>query len=404
MGIIKCTLLQAAWIGLLAASAGAYGQDSGDRERRPGAVYVSTNQLVNNEIVVFRRTRSGELRLRQTIATGGTGSQTVTESQDAVVLSDDNRFLFTVNVGSDDITVFRVHPGNFRLTFVQRVPSGGDRPVSLDVHEDLLYVVNSGITSGISGFRIAETGELTAVPGSVQPLSSGDEGGGPFTAVVLPCTSIFAGFEMGAICNSVGPAEVEFSPDGRFLVVSERLANQFSVYTVDENGVAGNRSSETSSGESPFGMHFDPSGRLIVAEAFLDRAGQAAASSYELTDEGVTEIITGSLPTNQASGCWMEVTPDGRYAYMTNPAVGNITGFNILEDGSLTLINEQDFLVETSDPRDEELSAEGRFLYVLNNVGAFVDGYRVRSDGTLALITSSELGALPVFSVGLAAF
>lgn len=384
---------------LTLAAAGSYGQTGGEAPQ-PGAVYVGTNQLVSNEVAVFSRAADGTLTFQQKIATGGKGAQTFLENQDSVVLSDDNSLLFVVNVVSDDISVFRVND-DFGLTFVQRVPSGGDRPLSLDVHEDLLYVVNTGLTSGISGFRIGETGALTPIEDSIQPLSSGD--GPPFEDVVLPCTNILPVFEAGATCNITNPAEIEFSPDGRFLVVSERLANQFSVYTVDENGVAGDRTSQTSSGESPFGMHFDPDGRLIVAEAFLDRAGQGSVSSYNLTDEGVTEIITGSLTTNQASGCWMEVTPDGRYAYVTNPADSSISGLEIAEDGSLGLINGRDFLVTSNDPRDEELSADGRYLYVLNNEGAFVDGYQVNEDGTLTLITTQQ-GALPAFGNGLAAF
>lgn len=138
-------------------------------------------------------------------------------------------------------------------------------------------ILNTGIRAGVSGFRIGETGVLTPIEGSMQPLSSGDEP--PFPTVNLPCTNILPVFEPGATCNITNPAEVEFSPDRRFLVVSERLANQFSIYTVDENGVAGDRTSETSSGENPFGMHFGSDGRLFVAEAFQDRGGQRAASS-----------------------------------------------------------------------------------------------------------------------------
>lgn len=132
-------------------------------------------------------------------------------------------------------------------------------------------------------------------------------------------------------------------------------------------------------------------------------AANARRLPYNLTDDGVTEIITGSLPTHQASSCWMEVTPDGRYAYTTNPADSSISGVEIAADGSLSLINGQDFLVESNDPRDQETSADGRYLYVLNNEGAFVDGYQVNENGPLKLITTQQ-GALPALSNGLAAF
>src|SRR5919106_2746707 len=223
-------------IGLLTGIAGISHAQNGGETPQPGAVYVSTNQLANNEIVAYSRAADGTLTPLQTIDTGGLGTQGPTESQDAMVLSNDNSLLFTVNVGSDDISVFQVDPGTFELTFVQRIASGGDRPVSLDVREDLLYVVNSGLRPGISGFTIGENGMLTPIEGSIQPLSFGDDS--PFGDVTLPCTNIFPALEAGVICNATQPAEIEFSPDGRFLVVSERLTNQFSIYTLDENGVA----------------------------------------------------------------------------------------------------------------------------------------------------------------------
>ncbi|HKH19851.1 MAG TPA: beta-propeller fold lactonase family protein [Gammaproteobacteria bacterium] len=70
----------------------------------------------------------------------------------------------------------------------------------------------------------------SCIPGSMQPLSS---------EIVLPCTNIASFFEPGANCAGANPAEVKFGPDGKFLVVSDRLANQVRVYTVDENGMAG---------------------------------------------------------------------------------------------------------------------------------------------------------------------
>ena len=388
-------------IGLLTGIAGISHAQNGGETPQPGAVYVSTNQLANNEIVAYSRAADGTLTPLQTIDTGGLGTQGPTESQDAMVLSNDNSLLFTVNVGSDDISVFQVDPGTFELTFVQRIASGGDRPVSLDVREDLLYVVNSGLRSGISGFTIGENGMLTPIEGSIQPLSFGDDS--PFGDVTLPCTNIFPALEAGVICNATQPAEIEFSPDGRFLVVSERLTNQFSIYTLDENGVAGDRQSRTSNGESPFGMHFTPDGQLLVAEAFLDRPGEGAASSYNLTDEGDTESITDTLKTGQSTSCWIEVTPDGRYAYITNPGNASITGLRILGNGELRLVGDDGVVATPNDPRDEDITPDGRYLYVLNNAAGSVDGFRVNRNGTLDEVTTTGT-VLPFFGLGLAAF
>ncbi len=403
--LVMATALFATGVSFAATAAGTQPDRDNNRfGQQPGAVYVTTNQDAHNEVVAFRRGSDGSLTLLQRIDTGGTGTGGPTESQDAVVLNKDHTLLFTVNVSSNDISVFSVDPETFKLAFVQRLDSGGDRPVSLDVRGDLLYVVNSGQRSGVSGFRIAANGTLTPIKGSIKPLSFGDRS--PFGDVTLPCTNIFPRLEAGVICSATQPAEVEFSPDGKFLVVSERLVNQFSIYELDENGVAGNRKSRSSNGESPFGMHFTPNGQLLVAEAFLDRHGEGGVSSYNLTADGDTETITRTLKTGQTTSCWIEVTPDGRFAYITNPGNGSITGLRIGDDGGLRLLPglEGNGVVAFShDPRDVDITPDGRFLYVLNNVEGSVNGFRVNRNGTLDQVTTSGF-VLPVFGLGLAAF
>lgn len=58
-----------------------------------------------------------------------------------------------VNVGSDDLSVFRVVSGGLRLVDV--VPSGGDEPYSVTVRGSLVYVLNNGGAGvgNITGFR-----------------------------------------------------------------------------------------------------------------------------------------------------------------------------------------------------------------------------------------------------------
>lgn len=405
--IISLVMATALFVTGASFASDKYDRDDNRFERQPGAVYVTTNQPSSNEVVAFRRAIDGTLTFLQRIDTGGTGTGGPTESQDAVLLNKDHTVLYTANVSSNNISVFSVDPETFKLALVQRIDSGGDRPVSLDVRGNLLYVVNSGLRSGVSGFRIAANGTLTPIEGSIQPLSFGDNS--PFGDVVLPCTNIFPRLEEGVICSATQPAEVEFSPDGKFLIVSERLVNQFSIYELDENGIPGNRMSRTSNGESPFGMDFTPNGQLLVAEAFLDRPGEGAVSSYNLTADGDTKTITRTLKTSQSTSCWIRVTPNGRFAYITNPGNSSITGARVRGNGSLRLLpglgggEDEGVVANSNDPRDLDITPDSRFVYVLNNVEGSVNGFRVNRDGSLDLVTTSGI-VLPVFGLGLAAF
>src|SRR3989454_6668149 len=158
----------------------------------PGGVYTLTTQVGGNAVAVFTRGADGRLTAAGTVSTGGTGTGASLGSQSAVTLSDDGRWLFAVNAGSNDVSVFSVSPPG--LALASRTASGGTLPISLTVHGNVLYVLNAGGTGNISGFAVGTSGALTAIAGTTRPLSG----------------------------SNVGPAQVSFSPDGRRLVVTEK--------------------------------------------------------------------------------------------------------------------------------------------------------------------------------------
>src|SRR6266705_6520988 len=118
----------------------------------PGAVYTLTNQVGGNAVAVFARGADGRLTAAGTVSTGGTGTGASLGSQSAVTLSDDGRWLFTVNAGSNDVSVFGVSPAG--LALASRTASGGTLPISLTVPGNVLYVLNAGGPGNISGFAI----------------------------------------------------------------------------------------------------------------------------------------------------------------------------------------------------------------------------------------------------------
>ena len=118
------------------------------RNLKSGAVYVLTNQ-VTNSVMAFDRAPDGTLMPAGTFLTGGSGDPVAQPgdppadplaSQGALILSDDNRLLFAGNAGSNEVSVFSIRK-NF-LSLVDKVSSGGVRPISLTAHENLLYVLD----------------------------------------------------------------------------------------------------------------------------------------------------------------------------------------------------------------------------------------------------------------------
>ena len=339
----------------------------------PRAVYTITNAPDGNEVVVFQREGNGSLSPRETVSTGGLGNGASLGSQGAVTLSENGRRLFVVNAGSNQISVFSVREGGLKLIDV--VDSGGEMPISLTVQSRFLYVLNAGGSGNITGFRIRDNGKLVPLNGSTQPLSNGGSGDSP------------------------QPAQISFSPDGDFLVVTEKMTNLIDLYELT-GWIAGPPVTFPSAGVTPFGFAFDTRGHLIVSEAFMGEPGASTLSSYKADDDEL-EVISPAVATTQTAACWVVISKNGRFAYDTNTGSGSISTFGIRKDGTLTLLDPQSGLTgEGSLPIDMALSSNGKFLFALGAGSSAVHVFRTRANG--GLIPLGEV-SVPAGSQGLAA-
>jgi 6-phosphogluconolactonase (cycloisomerase 2 family) len=334
-----------------------------------GAVYTLTNSPSGNAVTTFHRAGDGSLSAAGDFATGGTGTGGGLGNQGAVTLTGGR--LFAVNPGSDSISVFKVR--GTALDLVDVAGSGGDRPISVTVHGDLLYVLNAGGAGNVTGFTVSRRGHLSPLAGSTRPLSG----------------------------SGTGPAEVSFDPRGDLLVVTEKATNLIDTYEVGRDGLADGPNAQASSGATPFGFAFDRRGRLIVSEAFGGATDQSAVSSYEIED-GALEAITPSAGTTETAACWIVVTKDGRFTYTSNTGSGSISGYRIGHGGKLSLLDADGRTGVTGPgPIDMALSRSSRFLYSLNSGDGTISGFRVGADGSLTPIGGAS--GLPAGTNGLAA-
>lgn len=339
------TLVLAFVAGLLLFSASAMASSG------RGVLYTQTNDPNGNTVQRFDRARDGSLTPAGTFATGGAGLATLGGRQGAVELSGNGRYLYAVNAGSDTVSVF--HAGRHRTRLVDIVPSGGDAPASIDEHDGRIYVLNSGDAPNVAAFWRRGDGSLKAI--ASRDLAPG----------------------------AAGAAQVSVMPDGRSLVISERVANRLETLPLDRLGHPGAPVVSASSGAVPFGFGISAQGTIVVSEA-----GASTVSSYRLARDGALRTVTGSLLVGQGAACWVAVSPNGRFAYTGN-AAGGITGFAIARDGSLTSLGTT--LLAPS-PRDLDFDASGRYLHAVSP-GGQVTVYRVGDDGSLTLSDSAPAAA-----------
>jgi 6-phosphogluconolactonase len=358
---------------LLAASCERNEQPLAPEPQSDVSIAVSSDAApgAGNSILIFDRASDGTLVPAATVPTGGRGTSDGLGNQLSIVLTQDHRFLYVVNAGSDDITAFRVKGGNLEAIGAP-VPSGGVQPISLTVHGDLLYVLNAG-TSNIVGFRIAQDGSISSLSASTRPLSG----------------------------QATGPAQIEFTPDGGVLVVTEKSANTITTYSVDAQGRAGAPQPQPSAGLTPFGFSFNGRGDLVVSEAGGSGAGSATASSYRVGSKGLLTLVSGTVATTQFAACWIAIGQNGRHAYTTNTGSGTVSRLAIGVGARLNLEEAVAGVTGANSlPQDADFTPGGRFLYVRNAAGS-VSAFRVEGDGALTHI--GEFGPIPTFANGIAA-
>ena len=337
----------------------------------PGAVYTMTNGAAGNAVLAFPRTADGELSGPRSFSTGGVGTGGGLGNQSGLALSQGNRWLFAVNAGSNDVSVFRTSSQG--LTLTDRASSGGVRPISLATHGDLLYVLNAGGSGNVQGLRVSSAGALEAIAGSSRPLSNA----------------------------AANPAQIGLSPDGQHLVVTEKGTNLLSVYEVSSDGSLTGPVTTPSSGTTPFGFGFDNRGTLVVSEAFGGGAGASAVSSYRVERDGSVNLVSGSKATTQTAACWIAVSDNNHFAYAANAGSASITGYSIGSDGSLARLDTGVTASTGAGPSELAFSAGSRFLYVLNGTDHSIGGYAVSANGGLEPLPATP--GLVAGSNGLAA-
>jgi 6-phosphogluconolactonase len=330
-----------------------------------GAVYVLSNQSSGNAVLVFSRAQDGTLASAGTFPTGGLGTGAGLGSQGA--LTRQHKALFAVDAGSNQIAAFEIQQDGLQL--VSHVASGGVMPISVTVHGDLVYVLNAGSPANITGFTFRHD-ELEPLAGSTRPLSTA----------------------------APGPAQIQFTHDGRALVVTEKTTNKIDTYVVGRDGLAFGPNVQSSAGATPFGFDIDRHGHVIVSDAFGGAPGASALSSYEVGQDGGLSTVTPLAPNGQTAACWVVIAKNGRFAYTTNTGSANVSSYAIGHDGAITLLQAAAGATGGS-PTDAAIASH--FLYTLDAAGHDISAFTTGADGALTHIPG--IAGLPASAVGLAA-
>jgi 6-phosphogluconolactonase (cycloisomerase 2 family) len=324
------------------------------------AVFVQTDNVKGNQVVVYDRSAEGKLTQAGVYATGGLGGALEGSevdhlaSQGSLALDRQNGLLYAVNAGSNSVSVFAVFGD--KLALRQVISSGGAFPVSIAVHDDLVYVLNGLEGGSVQGFTVSG-GRLLALPGSDRALGLGSESP-QFTH---------------------SPGTVVFSPEGTQLIVTTKASgNDVDVFGVSPDGtLAGAPVVNPLPGTVPFAVTFDRQGQLVLAES----AGALAV--FQLREDGNIEQLD-VVASEQIATCWV-VEARGQF-YTSNPGSASLSAFGSSHGGQLlTLLGDTKTDGGTV---DATATNDGQFLYVQTGAEGIVDEFSVAPKGELLKIGS----------------
>jgi 6-phosphogluconolactonase len=196
--------------------------------------------------------------------------------------------------------------------------------------------------------------------------------------------------------TTTGGASIAFSPDGQFLAVTERVANNIDTFRVKPDGTLDPIVVNANPAPGTFSLAFAPTGEMIVSETGVAGATNASAiSSYSIGSNGKIVPISQSVAAFAAGNCWNAITPNGKYVYTSNSGSDSISGYSIGTGGVLTPIGAT--IVGTnpagSHNVDITVSTDGKNVYTINSESGTIGVFGINTDGTLTSL--GDAGDLP---------
>jgi 6-phosphogluconolactonase len=363
MNKVRFSLLVALATAITALAAGGVSAGQPDVV---GQLYINDNTPGVNTVAAFDRHADGTLTpiSGSPFDVGGAGTGQALASQGSLQLSADGRYLLAVDAGSNQISVLRIKPdGSLQITEDGPVSSNGVNPVSIAVHDDLVYVANADpVSPNYTGFTLNAGGHLSAIPDSTVSLSGGSQ-----------------------------PGDVLFNGDGTKLVGTRVASSLIDSFTVGSDGLitAAPGSPFAGEGLGPFGSEFSPTNaaQLFVSNAH-NGTNNDTVSAFTVGPDGTLSSIGGSpFPTFQTATCWVEITDDGQFLFAVNTADSSVSRYSIAADGTLTLLGSTTLTAGVA-PEDARLSPDGSTLWVVDGGADAVSGFSV-DGGTLTELPSS---------------
>jgi 6-phosphogluconolactonase len=341
-----------------------------------GYVYTLNNDVANNALVAYMQNADGSLSpaAMPMISLKGKGlAGGDIDEQGAIRVQ--GEFVLAVNPGSDSVAVLRMQGDKLTHVPGSPFPSGGNTPLSLTVHGDMVYVANQAaafanpkMPPNVTGFRLSSQGQLTPIANSTMHFPAGQ-----------------------------GPAQVEFSPSGKTLVVTAGFqadnGSRLYSYAVMSDGrlkIGAGSPIAPDGATGTVGFSWSPKGDRVYASLFKG----SAVIPFDV-DMQTAAIRQAAMPVgdDQQAACWTTISKDGRTLYVANFVSNSVSVYDIAGE-KLTLLGSIPRRgASGKDTKDIEISKDGQYLYVVGSGKREISIFRIEAN---RLLTELPAGQSPM--------
>ena len=212
-----------------------------------------------------------------------------------------NRFVYVPTLGSDAIFIFEFDAATGTLTsatpalFLMKEMTG-PRHFVMSSDGNFMHVL-SEFTATVTTFAIdSRTGQLTLI---------GSASGLPADTRLVP------GAPRGAIPsrnvdNDIWAADIQITPNGEFIYVSERTSSTLGAFSVDATSGALTFLSSTPTEKQPRGFAIEPAGRFLIASG--EKSETISVYAIDAAS-GALEAV-GKYPTGKGAN-WVQAVSFG---------------------------------------------------------------------------------------------
>ncbi|RZJ27829.1 MAG: lactonase family protein, partial [Flavobacterium sp.] len=275
-----------------------------------------------------------------------TSTENIT-SPSFISISDDKKFIYSVNENDDDSTIsaFRFDDLASEITLLNQQASKGIRPCNI-INDDHNVIVANYESGTIGVFGKGQDGSISAAKQAVAHHGSGPNDDR----------------QEKAHAHMVG-----FSPDSKYVFVTDLGTDSISSYRYNPSEmtdvlVLENKISlKPASGPRHF--EFSPNGKNLYVIHELD--GTLTVFDYHEGQLGKlqeTTIAQDGFEGETASGD-IHCSADGKFVYATNRGDANtISQFSVADDGKLKHV--ETISIKGDGPRNFAITPNGRFLLI----------------------------------------